>query len=34
MALAEQTPQVIAIAARMAALPEPVRPRVFVGGYA
>lgn len=34
MALAEQAPGVIAIAARIAALPDDRRPRIIVGGYA
>jgi len=34
MALAEQTPSVVAIAERIAELPTSKRPRVVVGGYA
>lgn len=34
MALAEQRPGVVTLVECLAALPEPVRPRVIVGGYA
>jgi hypothetical protein len=34
MALAEQAADVAAIAGRIAALPDDIRPRVIVGGYA
>jgi methanogenic corrinoid protein MtbC1 len=34
MALAEQIPGVVAIVERIAKLPNPVRPKIIVGGYA
>ena len=34
MALAEQSSGVMAMTKRIATLPSPVRPKIFVGGYA